>query len=730
LVQNTGDRVESGTRRRLLRAGTVLALLGALLPLTMSTSYTVTVPGTLHAVVRLGGGTVGPRAASAARQPVRGSLPFAATHLGFGWNGTEDPPEIRTSADGRTWSEWAPVRVNEDLSQPEAGSWLSELVLAHHARSIEIRDPFGRAVDVTDINVEDGPRRTVVVERGAQAATAGPRVVTRAEWGANESIRKPGRSFSRVQKLFVHHTVTDANADPVQQLQAMYAYHVQTRGWDDIGYNFLIDRNGTVYEGRWARDYAPGEVHGGEDRLGRGVVGAQVEGYNSGTMGVSMMGTYDTAAPSTQAQEGLVRFLAWKADRYGLDPLASNTYVNPGSGLIGTFPNIAGHRDAGQTACPGQALYNLLPSIRHRVEDLIATTTGTTPPGMPTGVQIRPASATQDTTPAASGAVSRSAVKVDLVFDGTQASSRRVISVTPSGGSFSVGDDDYQATGLAEDRYSVRAVAYDAGGRASEAAPVADDYIVSLEGLPSGYWVMGRDGGIFTYGAAKFFGSTGDRRLNAPPIGFDATPQGDGYWLVASDGGIFSFGGARFHGSTGNIRLNKPVVDMASTGDGSGYWLVASDGGIFAFGNAPFLGSTGNIKLNKPIVGMAATPSGGGYWLVASDGGVFSYGDAGFFGSTGNIALAQPIVGMTPTAAGRGYWMVAADGGIFAFGDAGFRGSLPSVGVSKTAVRMESAGDGYYVLAQDGTIRSFGPAPMFGHPGSLGIVARDMAVVW
>jgi hypothetical protein len=77
------------------------------------------------------------------------------------------------------------------------------------------------------------------------------------------------------------------------------------------------------------------------------------------------------------------------------------------------------------------------------------------------------------------------------------------------------------------------------------------------------------------------------------------------YWLVASDGGIFSFGGAQFYGSTGNIVLNKPIVGMAATKDGGGYWMVASDGGIFSFGDAQFYGSTGNITLNKPIVGMA-----------------------------------------------------------------------------------------------------------------------------
>ncbi|MGH2687562.1 MAG: peptidoglycan recognition protein family protein, partial [Actinomycetota bacterium] len=449
-----------------------------------------------------------------------------------------------------------------------------------------------------------------------------------------------------------------------------------------------------------------------------------------GTVGVSLIGNFQGAGPSAQATSTLVEFLAWTADRYGIDPLGAATYVNPSTGQKATFPNIAGHRDADATACPGQVLYAKLPDIRVLVEARISQASGSSAPAMPTATAMHPGTATQDTTPAATGAVSRTATRVEMVFEGTQASSRRVLSVAPSGGSFTVGDEDYDGLGLAEDRYSVRAVAYDAGGRGSPAAPVADDYVVSLEGLPSGYWVMGKDGGIFSYGSAAFHGSTGDKRLNSPPVGFDAAPDGNGYWLVAGDGGIFNYGSARFFGSTGSIRLARPVVDMASTADGNGYWLVATDGGIFAFGNAPFLGSTGNIRLARPIVGMATTPSGNGYWMVATDGGIFAFGDAGFHGSTGNIPLAKPIVGMAPTASGRGYWLVASDGGVFAFGDAAFLGSLPSIGVTATAVRMESANDSYYLLTQDGKVRSFGPAPLFGNPASLGVVAKDMAIDW
>jgi hypothetical protein len=126
----------------------------------------------------------------------------------------------------------------------------------------------------------------------------------------------------------------------------------------------------------------------------------------------------------------------------------------------------------------------------------------------------------------------------------------------------------------------------------------------------------------------------------------DGTAHADGYWLVASDGGVFSFGDASYFGSTGGLTLNRPIVGMAPTPDGGGYWLVASDGGVFSFGDASYFGSTGGFPLNQPIVGMAPTPDGGGYWLVASDGGVFSFGDASYFGSTGGMTLVDPVDGM------------------------------------------------------------------------------------
>ena len=234
----------------------------------------------------------------------------------------------------------------------------------------------------------------------------------------------------------------------------------------------------------------------------------------------------------------------------------------------------------------------------------------------------------------------------------------------------------------------------------------------------AGYDLVASDGGIFSFGAAPFCGSTGGTPLNAPIVGMAQAPNTGGYWLVAADGGIFAYGGAQFYGSMGGRPLNKPIVAMAADPDGKGYWEVAADGGIFAFGDAQFWGSTGSLTLAKPIVGIAASPDGLGYRLVAADGGIFAFGDAQYFGSMGGHPLVQPIVGIADDIDSAGYWLVAADGGIFAF-TSPFLGSeggrflaAPIVGMTPT-----NNGSGYRFVASDGGIFSYGSAPFFGSMG-------------
>jgi hypothetical protein len=236
--------------------------------------------------------------------------------------------------------------------------------------------------------------------------------------------------------------------------------------------------------------------------------------------------------------------------------------------------------------------------------------------------------------------------------------------------------------------------------------------IVDAQQVPAaeGYWLLGLDGGVFSYGPdAKFFGSTGGTRLNAPVIGMAPyLNDPEGYYLVATDGGVFSFGprGAEhFHGSMGGKKLNAPIVGIAAMPQqgGDGYFMVASDGGVFAFGDAAdhFHGSMGGKPLNSPIVGIVAMWDGDGYFLIAEDGGIFAFGSAvsHFKGSMGGKKLNSPITDMAARPDGDGYWMSAMDGGIFAF-NAPFYGNLVAqhvddvVAITGTAPPTDPAGLG------------------------------------
>ncbi len=242
-----------------------------------------------------------------------------------------------------------------------------------------------------------------------------------------------------------------------------------------------------------------------------------------------------------------------------------------------------------------------------------------------------------------------------------------------------------------------------------QAAAATQGALAVSSSTPGHFWLATPSGNLYAFGVPNY-GSPGVP-LNKPIVNVVPTRGNTGYWMVASDGGVFSYGSAHFFGSTGNIALNKPIVSMAPTPDQQGYWLVASDGGVFSFGDAHFYGSTGAIVLNKPIVAMTPTPDGKGYWLVASDGGVFSFGDAVFHGSTGGIVLNKPIVSMDAMPDKGGYWLLASDGGVFAFGDATFHGSTASDPEDPVERLMTTpTGDGYWIVQQNGTATALGDA--------------------
>ncbi len=277
------------------------------------------------------------------------------------------------------------------------------------------------------------------------------------------------------------------------------------------------------------------------------------------------------------------------------------------------------------------------------------------------------------------------------------------------------------ATGIAAMAAAVLALPLGPGmsAVASASVPTGDGVvlnapIVGAAELPSagGYWEVGADGGIFAFGAAHFYGSTGSLHLNKPIVGIESTPDGRGYWEVASDGGVFAFGDAVFHGSNGSNPLNDPIIGVDSTPDGRGYWTVASDGGVFTFGDARFFGSAVGMSPDSPIVGMASTPDGQGYWEAASNGAVFAFGDARY---AGGAPAGRPIVGVA--AGATGYRLATADGGVLDFGGAEFHGSTAGIPLDKPVIGLSSTKSGYVTVASDGGIFTFGAAGFFGSLG-------------
>lgn len=180
--------------------------------------------------------------------------------------------------------------------------------------------------------------------------TPQPKIFSRAQWGADERMRnKSSLKYGEVHAAFVHHTV-NANGYTKKQvpsiIRGIYAYHTQSRGWSDVGYNFLVDRFGRIWEGR----------AGGVDRP---VVGAHTLGYNDYAFAMSAIGNFETAQPTAALIDAYARLFAWKLSLHGIAGGATRQVVGSR-----TFPAINGHRDAGSTACPGRHLYAKLGQIR------------------------------------------------------------------------------------------------------------------------------------------------------------------------------------------------------------------------------------------------------------------------------------------------------------------------------------------------------------------------------
>jgi hypothetical protein len=258
--------------------------------------------------------------------------------------------------------------------------------------------------------------------------------------------------------------------------------------------------------------------------------------------------------------------------------------------------------------------------------------------------------------------------------------------------------------------------------------PVAPPPAPSPPPATHGYWLVGSDGGIFSFGSSQFHGSMGGVPLQRPVVGIVPTPDRNGYWLDASDGGVFSFGDTQFYGSMPGLgfnpagsgkphSLNAPIVGMVPSHDDGGYFMVASDGGVFAFGDATFAGSCPGIGgCNGAAVAVVPDAGGGGYWVVTATGSVYAFGDAHNYGAPGPQSSSISSAVATPD--GGGYWILESNGQVFPYGDAAGLGSPPpgaAGGLDPAAsIFSTTSGAGYWVVTALGKVYNFGDAPFDG----------------
>jgi hypothetical protein len=303
--------------------------------------------------------------------------------LGVSWTPGAGVPEMEVEVrtrDARGWSGWQPLELEgavpsprgalpaaDDHASTRAGT---EPLYTGPSSGVQVRvDGSGDALPA-DLRVDLVDPGTSAADAGvgAQALSPGaanatqPAIMTRAQWGADESLRNGFAGYGQtIAAGFVHHTTGASDytsAEVPAMIRAIYAYHTQTLGWSDVGYNFLVDRFGRLHEGRW----------GGMDQP---VIGAHTGGFNTNTVGVAALGDHEANPVPEAVLAGFGQLLGWKLGSYGRDPFGRTTLTSGGgdssrypAGQVVEFDVVSGHRDASYTLCPGQHLYPRLPQIR------------------------------------------------------------------------------------------------------------------------------------------------------------------------------------------------------------------------------------------------------------------------------------------------------------------------------------------------------------------------------
>jgi len=320
--------------------------------------------------------------------------------VGFEWKGRhEGAVEVRARQEGGAWSVWRRVEgdPNEgpDADSPEHHDQTTAgpIWVGKDVRHLETRVVEGSLSGVKVHALRSEAPATAAGTKPAGATPAQPGFVSRAAWGADESYRSLNTGYgcasaayaSDVKMAVVHHTASPDNytpADSAPYMRGIYYFHTHTNQWCDIGYNFVVDRFGTVFEGRFGGVTQP-------------VIGAHALGFNTETTGVALLGTFsDTAVPSAM-YSGLRALLAWKLSIHGVNPTAVISFNGK------TLSTISGHRDVNPTSCPGDMPYGLLPQLRTELAGQVTPAPGPIPAPPPSALPPAPTPSPAPTPPPA-----------------------------------------------------------------------------------------------------------------------------------------------------------------------------------------------------------------------------------------------------------------------------------------------------------------------------------------
>lgn len=275
--------------------------------------------------------------------------------IGFTWDGSApDRVEVRTRA-AEGWGPWTSLEAEGGGSEP---MWTGRSNDVQVRATAQGQDATGR---LQFIGIDPGEQTTP--PQASEPRAGKPPVISRAQWGADESKMTWPIKRTSTKAAVVHHTAGTNNYTCDQSaklVRGIYQYHAVELGWGDIGYHALVDKCGTVFEGRT----------GG---LAGNVIGGHVLGFNRNTFGISMMGNYDGATPSSKTVNAVADVVAWKLKASGVPADGTTRLTSEAAkgskypaGAVVALPTIFGHRDVASTACPGQRGYDRLGAIRDR----------------------------------------------------------------------------------------------------------------------------------------------------------------------------------------------------------------------------------------------------------------------------------------------------------------------------------------------------------------------------